>query len=346
MLTRLSILLAAVLATSLAPVAAQSKVSFERHVFPILKRKCIECHQTEYVDKNGRKQRPKGRVALDTLANIQKSKRGRLFVAGDVDASLILDSISLPADDEDRMPPAKAGPPLSDRELDVITKFIEQGADFGSWTGEKKSSSRSSSSSKATRTTKPKPVRRGVNPIVGLSKGLSPVKAEILKGFEGSAFQIKSVGDDNPLLTVTCCGKTEEVSDATVQKLLPLADHIFELDLARSDVGDAACSVIARMPRLTKLSLRQTRVGNAGVKQLAACTELRSLNLFDTQTGDYALSALVACKQLKQLYLYKTDTTAKAAVRLRDAIPGLRIVSALDLPEPMDEPANNNRRRR
>ena len=84
MLIRLSLLLL----TLLTPIAAQSKskVIFERHIVPILKRNCIECHRAEYVDNNGRKQRPKGKVMFDTLANIKKSKRGRLFVAKDTDA--------------------------------------------------------------------------------------------------------------------------------------------------------------------------------------------------------------------------------------------------------------------
>lgn len=344
MLIRLSLLLL----TLLTPIAAQSKskVIFERHIVPILKRNCIECHRAEYVDNNGRKQRPKGKVMFDTLANIKKSKRGRLFVAKDTDASLILDSITLPADDEDRMPPAKAGPPLSKRDIDLITKWIEQGADFGSWTGEAKTSGPKPKPSKP-RTSSKKPRKRsGPSPIVTLSKGLRPISAAVLKSFEGSEFQVKSVGDGNPLLSVTCCGKTENVSDATLAKLDPIAKNIFELDLARSQIGDAGCLQLAKMPRLTKLSLRQTKVGNSGVKELAACKELRSLNLFGTTTGDYALTALASLKHLENLYLYETETTAKAVVRLRTAIPGLRVVSALDLPEPREEDATPKRRRR
>ncbi|MFT4513198.1 MAG: hypothetical protein ACI89X_000114 [Planctomycetota bacterium] len=345
MLIRLSLLLL----TLLAPLAAQSKdkVIFERHVFPILKRNCIECHRAEYLDNNGRKKRPKGKVMFDTLANIKKSKRGRLFVANDTDASLILDSITLPADDEDRMPPAKAGPPLSKRDVDLITKWIDQGADFGTWTGEAKKSGRKPKPPKPTKSTSKKPNKRsGPSPVVTLSKGLQPISAAVLKSFAGSEFQVKSVGDGNPLLSVTCCGKTENVTDATLAKLAPIAANIFELDLARSEVGDAGCRQLAKMPRLVKLSLRQTQVGNSGVKELAACQELRSLNLFGTATGDYALTALASLKHLRSLYLYETETTANAVVRLRKAIPGLRVVSALDLPEPMAEEEKPKRRRR
>ena len=77
MMTRLALLLMVLI----APLAAQSnkKVDFAKDVFPILERNCVECHRATYVDENGRRRRPKGRVMLDTLANIQKSKRGKLF---------------------------------------------------------------------------------------------------------------------------------------------------------------------------------------------------------------------------------------------------------------------------
>lgn len=349
MLTRLPLLLL----TLLAPLAAQSKdkVLFERHIFPILERNCIECHRATYVDKNGRSQRPKGRVMFDTLANIQKSKRGKLFVANKPEDSLILDSITLPADDEDRMPPAKAGPPLSKRDVDLITNWIKQGADFGDWTGEPKDSkskaaTKSTSSKSTTRPSKPKAGSRGPSPIVTLSKGLRPIAPAVLQSFQDTPFQVRSVGDDSPLLSVTCCGKTDDVNDASIAKLAVIADNIFELDLARSQVGDACCSTLAKMQRLTKLDLRQTKVGNAGVTELAGCTELRSLNLFGTATGDYALNALASLKHLQNLYLYQTETSAKAIVRLREAIPGLRVVSLMDLPEPMESTPAAGRRRK
>lgn len=351
MQTRSLILLLTLGLTAFAsPLAAQgkSKILWERHVLPIFKRNCVECHREAYIDKNGRRQRPKGRVMLDTLANIKKSKRGKLFVAKKPEDSLILDTITLPADDEDRMPPAKAGPPLSKRDVDTITNWIKQGADFGSWTGEAKSKAkkpkkptRTSGTSKAK---KPTP-RKGTHPLVTLSKGLQPVDAKTLASFKNSPFQVKSVGDGNPLLTVTCCGQTEEVSDRDIAQLAPIAANIYELDLARSRVSDGACAEIAKMKRLCKLDLRQSKVGNAGVKELAACKELRVLNLFDTETGDYALNALVSLKKLERIYLYQTKASQRGIDRLKEANKNLRVIGSLT-PTSSNGPAPTNRRRR
>ena len=354
MLHRPLLLLAALgLAALAAPLAGQKKgeILFERHVFPILERNCLECHRATYTDENGRRRRPKGRVMLDTLANIKKSKRGKLFVGNKPEDSLILESITLPADDEDRMPPAKAGPPLSKRDVDLITNWIKQGADFGDWTGEpderpKKSTKKSTKKPKSSSKAKKPTARKGPHPRVTLSKGLKPVSTATLASFANSPFQVKSVGDGNPLLIVTCCGRTEDVTDATIAQLGAIADNIFELDLARSEVSDGCCMELAKMKRLTKLDLRQTKVSNAGLKHLAACKELRTLNLFDTDAGDYALNALVGLKKLERLYLYQTKATERGISRLQEAIPGVRIVASLELPTPMDESATSNRRRR
>jgi hypothetical protein len=72
---------------------------------------------------------------------------------------------------------------------------------------------------------------------------------------------------------------------------------------------------------------------------------LRTLNLFDTDTGDYALNALLSLKKLERLYLYKTKASERGIKRLKEAIPGVRVVASLDMPEPMAETPRNNRRR-
>ena len=348
--TRFATLLLLVAAALTSPLSAQkkTKVDFQKQIYPILEKSCIECHRATYVDKNGRRRRPKGKVMLDTLANIKKSKRGKLFIAGKPDDSLVMETITLPADDEDRMPPPKKGGPLPQAQIDLIKRWIDEGADYGKWTGEDdkaKSKPKTGKGKPKTRPSKIKPkAKSGPSPLVTLSRGLRPLPAATLQRFADTPFMVKSVGDGNPLLTVSCAGRTDDVDDNAVQMLLPLKDHITDLDLSRSRVGDGCCAAIAKMPRLTSLDLRQTGVGNAGVKLLGACGELRRLNLFDTRTGDYALLALAGLKKLEKLYLWQTDTSAKAVVKLREQLPRLEVVFSAALPEPSDAASNGRRR--
>jgi len=157
---------------------------------------------------------------------------------------------------------------------------------------------------------------------------------------------VSSVGDGSPLLAVSCLGRTDEVDNRAVQALAPIASHIAELDLGRTQVGDDGCKVIAGMGKLIKLDLRQSAVGNQGVAQLAACKELRVLNLFGTKVGDYGMAALEGLKSLEQLYLWQTDVSAGAVVKLREKIAGVRVVMAAELPDAMPEGAGQRRRAR
>lgn len=327
------------------------KVDFEKQIWPILEKRCVECHKAPYTDpKTGRLKKPKGRVELDSPDGIKKSKRGKLVKAGDGENSLMWEAITLPADDEDVMPPAKKGKPLTKAQTDLIKKWIDEGADFGKWkgadagkskgktekpkTGGKSGSSRSGKNKKKT------------SPLVSLAKNLQPIDAEVLAGFEKGPFKVRSVGDDNPLLSVTCYGETDAVDDARVADLLPLAANIAELNLASTQITDAAGETLAKMPRLIALDLRQTEIGNHGVAALAGCKELRSLNLYGTKVGDYGASALTKLAHLEEVYLWQTDVSAKTVVSLQEQKPDLRVVMAAELPEPMEDDGNQRRRRR
>ena len=170
--------------------------------------------------------------------------------------------------------------------------------------------------------------------------------ASTLQAFADTPFRVRSIGDGNPLLQVTCAGRTDEIDDAALAALESIREHVTDLDLARTRVSDEGCAVIATMPRLTRLDLRQTRVGNQGVKSLAACKELRRLNLFATETGDYALQALAELEKLEHLYVWQTEVSAKAVVKLREGRPNLRVVLVPSLPEPSEAGGDQRRRRR
>jgi uncharacterized membrane protein len=132
------------LATFLFPLAVvaqdhgkQAAIDFEKQVWPILEKRCVECHQTAHLGPDGKQKKPKGGVVFDHKDGITGSKKGKLVVAKKPDDSLIYTAISLPADHEDRMPPAKKGGPLAKDEIALIKQWIDEGASFGKWTGQK-----------------------------------------------------------------------------------------------------------------------------------------------------------------------------------------------------------------
>ena len=106
-------------------IAEKSKTAeiapdFHREVRPILESTCVECHGIE---------KQKGGLRLDTLANVQKGgDSGPALVAGNLEDSLLLDRIFLPADDDEIMPPENG--PLSPAQQDILKRWIKTG---GHW---------------------------------------------------------------------------------------------------------------------------------------------------------------------------------------------------------------------
>ncbi|MEZ5965851.1 MAG: c-type cytochrome domain-containing protein [Planctomycetota bacterium] len=120
-----------------AEKASKDKVDFAAQVWPILESSCVECHAAPHVDENGKKTRPKGNVILDTKDGITSSKKGKLVVAKKPNDSLLYEAITRAPDAKKRMPPAKKAEPLTKEQTDLIKKWLEQGASFGTWTGKK-----------------------------------------------------------------------------------------------------------------------------------------------------------------------------------------------------------------
>jgi hypothetical protein len=93
----------------------KSEASFHRDVVPILGRSCVACHRPE---------KKKGKLDLTTYADFAKGgKNGPAFVAGEPDKSLVIQSVT---GDEPEMP--NKGERLSSAEVDVLTRWIKQGA--------------------------------------------------------------------------------------------------------------------------------------------------------------------------------------------------------------------------
>ncbi len=92
-------------------------VEFEKDVLPIFNSNCAKCH----MDGNN-----KGGVALDLDKIEREIGSGKAIIPGEVDKGDLIELVSLPEDDGDRMPPK--GRPLNDRELATLKEWIAAGA--------------------------------------------------------------------------------------------------------------------------------------------------------------------------------------------------------------------------
>ncbi len=125
LVTALALSLPFAISAAPAPVApapaaapATAALDFTRDVQPLLESRCLECHNAKKI---------KGKLLMDTAANMLKGgENGPLFVAGKAAESALIKRISLPAGDDEIMPPK--GDPLAANELDILKRWINEGA--------------------------------------------------------------------------------------------------------------------------------------------------------------------------------------------------------------------------
>lgn len=119
-LIRFALSLTAVLAVVQQPRSvAKDDVSFHRDVAPILRARCLRCHN----DRDHR-----GGLSLQSRQSmIQGGESGAVIQPGDADASYLVDLL-LPSDGTAEMP--KRQTPLSPAEIGVIRRWIDAGADW------------------------------------------------------------------------------------------------------------------------------------------------------------------------------------------------------------------------
>src|SRR5205823_5090232 len=110
-----------------ALAAPAEKVDFNRDIRPILSETCFLCHGP---DKNQRK----ADLRLDQKDGLFATKDdGRLVVPGKPAESQLFVRITS-TDADQHMPPADSGRKLSARQIELIRRWIEQGAEWkGHW---------------------------------------------------------------------------------------------------------------------------------------------------------------------------------------------------------------------
>jgi len=301
-----SLLLGAAQVTGPAP----DRVEFERDVLPVLRASCFECH-------SGQAAKPKAGLRIDGLQWILAGgKNGSVLTPGNASASELYLRVALPPGDIDIMP--TEGDPLTDDQIDALKRWIDQGANFGSWKGELGPRKPEA---------EPKPVVEPERIRIWRQLGgeLQPLADKVVTKPLRKVAIIEPVFSESPLLRVSFLSHEAEIDDRLLKLLAPLRTHLAHLNLARTEITDGGLDVLKGATALTHLDLRSTKIGTAGVKALAGLTELRSLNLYGTQVTDEALATLQELPKLTDVYLWKSKVTRAGVAELQRKKPELRV---------------------
>lgn len=281
-------------------------IHFVREILPIFKDRCIECHQAPF-EKNGRLIKPKAGLRMDGLAHLMfGSDEGPVLVPNHPSKSPLYNRVSLPADDDDRMPPK--GDPLTGDQLDLIRQWIGQGADFGTWRGATDGLDQlvRKDPSELAR------VPEFVSFYQAMGQDLKPVSSELISQTrKATGLLIRPIGKGSSLLEVRVVTRHGRVKDSTLEPLLPLAGSIVKLDLRDTMITDEGCRIIAEFTNLVELNLRGCQIGNEGALRFAELSKLQTLNLGSTKVSKEAVAPLLKLPALLHLNLWQTQAGAE-----------------------------------
>jgi Protein of unknown function (DUF1553)/Protein of unknown function (DUF1549)/Concanavalin A-like lectin/glucanases superfamily/Planctomycete cytochrome C len=122
MMAALSLLVAGV--AQAAEPSSPRKIDFNYQIRPILSDKCFNCHGPD-------PRKRKAGLRLDTKdgAFARLKSDGHAIVPGDLDESELVARITA-ENETDRMPPKSLGRTLTPREIDLLKRWVEQGAEW------------------------------------------------------------------------------------------------------------------------------------------------------------------------------------------------------------------------
>ena len=267
-------------------VALDEAVVFTDMVQPILKTKCISCHNSS---------KAKGELVMETTALFLKGgKSGALWDSSRADFGLLMQRVHLPIDHEKHMPP-KAKPQLTETEITILYQWLKHDP----------SRSIRVTDLEASDTLRILAQNQFKNTPGEEQYDFSSVDEKKIQQLNTSYRVIYPVALHSPALNVDFFSAPAFTSDQ-LKELAPLARQIVSLDLHKMPVTDADIPTIVSFSNLRTLHLDFTGVTGAGIAKLCQLQKLKTLSLSGTPIKQDDIGCLTAMPSLRHLYLWNT----------------------------------------
>ncbi|HIG04537.1 MAG TPA: hypothetical protein EYQ08_02245 [Planctomycetes bacterium] len=287
---------------------------FQQKVMPLFERHCLECHGSE---------KQKGKLRLDLRAEAFSDREYPTIVPGNSQESELIERVSLPDDDEDRMPPD--GDRLTGEELALLRDWIDQGA---SWPEDE-----------AVDVPVPPVGEAGVSQVPSRTPGQLPdmpliriedeeirsAVARSVSTLQASGVRVAPISRIDDAHEAVFRLLRKGASDEMVAQLAGLEPVLTRLDLAGTSVTARSIRGLWRFGKIRVLNLSETVVGDDEVAILASLPDLTVLNLFGTEVTDDCLALFERMPALRRVYLWRTAVTRSAVGKLALKRPDLLI---------------------
>jgi hypothetical protein len=166
--------------------------------------------------------------------------------------------------------------------------------------------------------------------------------ADITAKLQAINATLMPLAQDTEQLRLGVVNAAAKFGDKELALLDPIAKHVLWVDLARSQVTDAAAGTLAKMVNLERLHLENTKAGDGIAAVLGKLPNLEYVNFYGTALTDKGLSTLATAKALRRVFAWQSKVTRDAAKALMAKLPGAVVnvgmteaeIAALSAPPP------------
>ncbi|MFN0212786.1 MAG: DUF2231 domain-containing protein [Saprospiraceae bacterium] len=294
--------------TQSVPVLLENALVFEHVVRPILKEKCMSCHNSNKI---------KGDLNMETEALLLKGgKNGMLWDSTAKDLGLMLRRIHLPLEEKEHMPP-KGKSQLTAAEINILYHWIKNGVNFDQKIVDLPEGD----------TLRQLAMAVAVRATLVVAPPPYPFEAAddaTIQKLNNDYRVVAPLAANSPALSVDFYG-ISAFNSAFLKELELVKEQVVSLNLNKMPLKDEELKALAIFPNLRNLNLAFTQITGATLGELRTLKSLQSLSLSGTSVKADDLAALANLPKLSVLYLWNTAVSDLDVPALQQRFPGLSI---------------------
>lgn len=282
---------------------------FDDMITPLLKRKCMSCHNEN---------KSKGGLIMTTYNKLMKGGSGQqaTVVPHASAESDLYRRVILPANDDDKMPPA-GKPGLTPDEIKLLGWWIDQGASdtlrIGHLSGDSVMGPMIEHYANELRRQQQKEQRQ----LQALN--------ELITSVSNNRCVIRRDPAEPDGIQVSMVFPLVHFDDNDLQTLEPAFEKITKVSLVGSDITDDSFYAISQMTSLRELYLQHTRVTGSDLPELTVLSDLKILDLSDTKITDANLLMVLQFPGLEELFVNNTAVSEDVVRAIMSYRPELKI---------------------
>jgi hypothetical protein len=269
------------------------KIVYARDIQPLFQCHCVKCHGEKKAESD---------LRLDSPDQIKSFGIDRLLTPGKPNDSELYTRVTLGEDDDARMP--KGAAPLPAQSIELIKRWIDQGGDLSG-------------------TESAPPAEESANKQPHIE--VAPAPPAAIEQLKLAHARVSPIYAGSNLLDVSFRYADHPIGNQDLSLLAGVAKQVTWLDLSNQKSNTPDCSILSKLPNLTRLNLSNSNIDDAFLAAIAELEHLDSINLYGTGVSDAGLERLRGMKNLKRVFAAKTNVTYAAASAMEDKNPGLEI---------------------